>query len=265
MCSSYRDSLGVATLHHNIYASSRQRHPSINGGPEVLEFYNNVDYNWTNGHNISGDRFNLVNNYYKPGPSMRDGSLPLQFKSKQMPPSSRGYFSGNYFEGLPKKYNDDNYTAIDYNASGLGFKFGHDYQDTTREKFEAAKRFDAGKYQLTRIESAKDAYESCLKQSGCALVRDTVDQRLIKTIIENTGKIIDSQNEVGGWDMYPTIFRPAGFDTDHDGMPDAWERNAGLDSNDAADGNEDRNSDGFTNLEEYINGLTSKKGRTITQ
>ena len=65
--------------------------------------------------------------------------------------------------------------------------------------------------------------------------------------------------------MYPPIFRPAGFDTDHDGMPDAWERNAGLDSNDAADGNEDRNSDGFTNLEEYINGLTSKKVRTITQ
>ncbi len=35
-CTSFRDSKGVATLHHNIYASSRERHPSINGGPEVM-------------------------------------------------------------------------------------------------------------------------------------------------------------------------------------------------------------------------------------
>lgn len=48
----------------------------------------------------------------------------------------------------------------------------------------------------------------------------------------------------------------APIDSDQDGMPDTWEEQAGLDPNDAADRNGDRNSDGWTNLEEYINSLT---------
>ena len=89
-------------------------------------------------------------------------------------------------------------------------------------------------------------------------MRDAVDERLIKCIINKTGKVIDSQNDVGGWDLYPSVGRPAGFDSDQDGMPDAWERKSGLDPDDPADGNHDRNNDGFTNLEEYMNSLTQK-------
>jgi pectate lyase len=249
MCTSFRDNKGFATLHHNIYASSRNRHPSVSGGPQVLEFSNNVNYNWAGGHNISGEQFNLLNNYYKAGPSLK-AEYPLQFKSQEVTPVSRGYFSGNHFDGLPGKYNQDNYTAMNYKA------WGAKYKSTTRKFFEAAKRFDAGKYKLTKIESAKEAYESCLKKSGCSLVRDRVDERLIKTIINKTGKVIDSQNDVGGWDMYPSVLRPPGYDSDQDGMPDAWERKLGLNLNDPTDGNKDRNNDGFTNLEEYINSLT---------
>ena len=47
-----------------------------------------------------------------------------------------------------------------------------------------------------------------------------------------------------------------GFDTDQDGMPDKWEKKVGLNPKDPSDGNKDRNNDGFTNLEEYINSLT---------
>ena len=132
------------------------------------------------------------------------------------------------------------------------------YKGTTRKFFEASERFDAGKYKLTRIESAKEAYESCLKQSGCSLARDAVDERLIESILNKTGKVIDSQDEVGGWDRYPAIVRPPGFDTDQDGMPDAWEGKLDLNPDDPADGNQDRDNDGFTNLEEYLNGLTKR-------
>ena len=41
-------------------------------------------------------------------------------------------------------------------------------------------------------------------------------------------------------------------------MPDDWERSHGLDPNDPNDRNGDRNGDGFTNLEEYLNSLVQK-------
>ena len=165
-----------------------------------MEFCNNLNYNWSEGQNISGEQFNLLNNYYKAGPSLK-AEYPLQFKSQEVTPVSRGYFLGNYFDGLPDKYNSDNFSAINLEA------FNGRYKGTTRKLFAVSKRFDAGKYKLTKIETAKEAYESCLMKSGCSLVRDTVDERLIKSIINNTGKVIDSQNDVGGWDMYPSVLR----------------------------------------------------------
>ncbi len=248
MCTSFRENEGFATLHHNIYATSRNRHPTVSGGPKVMEFINNVNYNWSGGQNISGEQFNLLNNYYRAGPCS-NADHPLQFKSQEKTPISRGYFSGNFFDGLPEKFNQDNYTSMNYIASGK-------YKSTTRESFEAKERFDSGRYKLTKIESAKQAYESCLKKSGCSLVRDTVDERLIKSIINKTGKIIDSQKDVGGWDMYSPVTRPAGFDADRDGMSDAWELKHGLNPRDPSDRNKDLDHDGFTNLEDYLNNLT---------
>jgi hypothetical protein len=67
--------------------------------------------------------------------------------------------------------------------------------------------------------------------------------------------MIDSQSEVGGWDPYPEIKRPKDWDIDQDGMPNAWEKAHKLDPSDPEDRNQDADKDGFTNLEEYLNGL----------
>lgn len=256
MCSSFRQPKGQATIHHNIYASSRNRHPSIGGGANVTEFSNNVDYNWSNSNNIDGEQINVMGNYYKAGPSMTEGIFPIQFKSGKDAPVSRGHLAGNYFDGLPRKYNKDNFTAMNYEAC---FGPNSNYKATTREEFEASKRFDAGKYKLAKLETAQQAYESCLKFSGCSLERDLVDERFIKTIMDNTGKIIDSQSEVGGWDLYESINRPVDWDTDSDGMPNDWEIKKGFDPKNASDGKADKNGDGFTNLEEYLNSIASIK------
>jgi hypothetical protein len=37
-------------------------------------------------------------------------------------------------------------------------------------------------------------------------------------------------------------------------MPDEWETRYGLNPRDASDANQDRDTDGYTNIEEYING-----------
>lgn len=252
MCTSFRQPKGQATIHHNIYASSRSRHPSIGGGADVTEFCNNVDYNWSSSNNIDGEQINVMGNYYKAGPSMREGIYPIQFKSNKGIPVSKGFLEGNYFDGLPQEYNEDNYTAMNYEAC---FGPNSGYQATTREEFEVSKRFDAGKYKLANVQSAKDAYDACLKYSGCSLSRDLVDERFIKTIVNNTGKLIDSQKEVGGWDNYPKVNRPSAWDTDGDGIPNNWETKNGFDPNNSKDGNGDKDGNGFTNLEEYLNSL----------
>ena len=48
-------------------------------------------------------------------------------------------------------------------------------------------------------------------------------------------------------------------DSDNDGMPDAWEIKNGLNPKDANDASKDRNKDGYTNIEEYLNSVVSVK------
>ena len=101
-----------------------------------------------------------------------------------------------------------------------------------------------------------------LGQAGATLPkRDPVDVRIIESV--RTGKpttgngIIDTPADVGGWPEYKSA--PAPADTDHDGMPDGWEKRFGFNSNDPADGATDKDADGFTNVEEYLNGTDPAK------
>ena len=58
--------------------------------------------------------------------------------------------------------------------------------------------------------------------------------------------------DVGGWpDLAPGI---PWIDTDADGMPDEWETAHGLDPA-TADGATDRDGDGYSNLEDWLNSL----------
>jgi hypothetical protein len=68
--------------------------------------------------------------------------------------------------------------------------------------------------------------------------------------------IIDSPDEVGG---YPKYQGTPYVDSDGDGMPDAWEKQFGLNPNDASDAAMDKDNDGYTNLEEYLNGTDPTK------
>lgn len=82
--------------------------------------------------------------------------------------------------------------------------------------------------------------------------RDSLDANSIAEI-QNDG----SQNYIfashSGWGINPTyssVSRPAGYDTDRDGMADIWERSTfgSLD----AESNGDHDNDGYTNIEEFI-------------
>ena len=82
--------------------------------------------------------------------------------------------------------------------------------------------------------------------------RDGVDLRIIADVRNRTGHIIDSQTQVGGWPNLESA--PAFIDSDNDGLPDDWEIKHGLDPTNNLDNNLDNDGDGYTNIEEWLNG-----------
>jgi pectate lyase len=111
-------------------------------------------------------------------------------------------------------------------------------------------------------QTAQNAYSSVLAGAGASLVRDAVDLRVVNSVATGVATagprgdgIITDISQVGGYPVIPLVTRDANFDTDQDGMPNEWEARHGLNSANAGDRNGDFDTDGYTNLEEYLNDI----------
>jgi len=252
MCASYRDLSGPLTLHHNLFTTCRDRHPTLGSAKEgdpltVVDFRNNVIYNWSGATNFCDHFVNAVNNYWRPGPETKPQSLPIAMKGG-LPHAARGFMAGNVFEGHDD-WTKNNYAALDFQR-WLGPNSNYKYAGTLADwKADAPDLGD----NVPATQSAQDACEQVLARAGASLQRDAVDARVINNVREHKGRLINSQDQVGGWPTLKTL--PAPKDSDGDGMPDEWETAHGLNPNDPADNPKDRDNDGYTNLEEYINSL----------
>ena len=123
------------------------------------------------------------------------------------------------------------------------------------DRYRAADRFGTAAITTT---SAAEALERVLEGAGAiSPKRDAVDRRVVADVRQGTGAIIDTPEQVGGFPAYARAVAPA--DTDADGLPDGWEREHGLDAADGADGNQDRDGDGYTNVEEYLHALMRER------
>lgn len=101
-------------------------------------------------------------------------------------------------------------------------------------------------------DTASNAYKHVVSLAGYNNVRDAVDRRLISNVVNRTfANYLHSQSEVGGWPALNTYNVPT--DTDRDGLPDYWE--LALASNPQTANNNHTNSDGYTDLENYLNWL----------
>jgi hypothetical protein len=124
------------------------------------------------------------------------------------------------------------------------------------------------------IDEVTNAYKCVLSDVGCNQpLIDDHDARVIRETIDGTYTytgtgpyggspgLPNSQDDVGGWENYPTLVRPANFDTDHDGLPDWWETIKGLNpdslAGDFSDANVDLVGDEYTELERYLNWLAA--------
>jgi pectate lyase len=255
MLGSFRDLTAGVSLHHNLFASSRERHPTLGGSPRtnpkaVADFRNNVIYNVEGATNLGNCRINVINNFFRPGPNTPTDHLPLAIKAEN-PGATKVYLVGNVFEGRTA-LTRDNYRAIDFGRWNTG-----NYISTTVSAIRSDSEF--GTAGMPSTHSAQDAYEAVLAEAGASLARDAADARLVQGARDRTHHMIDSQEEVGGWpDLKST---PAPKDSDGDGMPDRWELDHRLNPNDASDGNRESDDDGYTYLEKYLNDLVSSENR----
>jgi hypothetical protein len=247
----------VGSFHHNLLAHCAGRNWSLAGGLDRsgrlagrLDIRNNVVYNWAHRTTDGGCReLNFVNNFYIPGPASQ------VFTLQKPDPGDPGrgmriYMTGNVIEDRPK-VNADNWTAVVL-----------DPQDLPRVKSDVP-LFES---HMT-TDSAQQAYESVLADVGANLPKqDAVDARILRdvkkrghTFVGSKSKlpgIIDSQTDTGGWPTYASAEPPV--DSDHDGIPDAWERQHGLNPQDPSDAARD-SGDGYTFLEKYLNQMTEHR------
>ncbi|MCF8503291.1 MAG: pectate lyase [Caulobacter sp.] len=227
--------------HHNLWADHQARMPrpgnytsaAVDPQGPLFEFRNNVFYNWGGGragYNADTDSqagYDFIANWYQPGP---DSEGALAFCEQN--PLARAWFAGNAMNGSVPT---DPWSLV-------GCRPGAGYRSP-------APLADSG----IATDTAARAYERVLATSGASRVRDAVDLRIIAGVRDRTGRLINSQADVGGWPVLKS--GPAWIDTDGDGMPDSWERAQGLDPSDGSDGAKDRNGDGWTNLEDWLNSL----------
>ena len=206
----------------------------------LLDFRNNVIYNWAGGHagynadKISVTRLNYVGNYLIPGPDSDANGIAYRTGS----PFNRAFFAGNFYNG---KMPENQWNLVQFRSG---------WTDEEIHAYKQSQPFETGPI---HPEDANTAYQRVLQIGGASLPkRDAVDTRIVKDVKQRTGKIIKSQKDVGGWPdaeigACPCRHRP-------DGMPDAWETAHGLNPNDP----EDRNAigeGGYTRLEQYLNEL----------
>jgi len=292
-----------ATFHHNLIAHHSNRTPRLCGSRysnkkemENVDIINNVIYNWTGegAYGAQGGYYNLMNNYYKPGPASVSAEIHCRLftayinnevdaneENQAAGIYGKFYVNGNYMDntvtGLTTKQQEEIAAANADNTSESAFKMkvvnakGNEVKEgivisvPSREQYLSSSQFVLWQdYRF--MQEAQTAYQSVLAYAGASNIPDKIDTRIIKETREGTvtysgsigglSGLIDTQTDVEGWDEYIES-RSTLTDTDGDGIPDNWETENGLNPNDKNDGSKYNLSKEYTNLEVYLNSLVN--------
>ena len=251
-----------ASFHHNLLAHNEGRNWSMSGGLDGAgsydghhDMFNNVCFNWgkraTDGGTHEGQ---FVANYYKMGPSTTKKILLEATLEGPHPGTQSYYVSGNIRENLSGSKTQDKENET-YNKV-VKAQHSQQWQVFVDQPF-----FDS----YANIETAEAAYKNTLSDVGCnqpeldnhdvRMVRETL-QGTTSTVGSKSGKkgLIDHEDDAEGFNGLNIVeeTRPTTWDSDQDGIPDIFEALKGWNSN-VANNNDDSDSDGFTDLEEYLN------------
>ena len=272
---------------------------------ENVDFRNCVMYNaqGTCYGGPGGGQINIVNNYYKAGPSQGlKGTTLNGLKVDVSTGKERGNQERITLVTLSNSSNSDKNHPELYDMTSRYFINGNTTETTkgsvTKNQDWKGISYDKGIPSLNGeyySPDAKNFYgdnvahvtisgKSCVKikmdapaptgevtthSAGASLYRDEIDARYMEEAKTGTAKykgsitqspgIIDKVSDVNGYTEanFGTATRPADFDTDKDGIPNAWEIANGLDPNDATDALTYSldSKEYYTNLEVYANSL----------
>lgn len=329
----------LASFHHNFVGHLMNRGPRFNGArygwtgytsnkdydtykwenpvqAENVDFRNCVMYNaqGTCYGGPGGGQINIVNNYYKAGPSQSlkettqngikvDVSTGKERGNQKritlVTLSNSGHSDKNHpelYDMTSRYFINGNTTettkgSVTQNQDWKGISYDKGIPSLNGEYYSPdAKNFYGDNVAHVTISgkscvkikmdapaptgevtthSAAESFSKVLAYSGASLYRDEIDARYMEEAKTGTAKykgsitqspgIIDKVSDVNGYTEanFGTASRPADFDTDKDGIPDAWEIANGLDPNDAADALTYSldSKEYYTNLEVYANSL----------
>lgn len=273
-----------STFHHNLWACNTGRNPSV-GMIHDFTFVNNVLFNWRHRTIDGGDHrsfYTIVNNYLKPGPGTPKTDVAFRLLKPESERSKtvfdhfgKAYVAGNVVEG------NDRVTKDNWDGG-----VQPDVRKVPLAEALAAIRADAPfAHAPITIHSATEAYAHVLAKAGATLPkRDAVDARVVEMVrsgtvgnaqatpedsalassvgyeekwvkeLEEGVKVgfITNPAQVGG---YPEYRGTPYVDRDGDGMSDTWEIARGLNPKDASDTNADPDGNGYTAIEDFINGV----------
>jgi len=228
------------SIHHSLFAHNEDRNPRVDD-PTIFDFRNNVIYYSNIATNLKLEyavssyptifntvKSNVINNVYKKSPTSGNRFI------LELDDQSRVYLSGNFTPAYPAGI------ANDFTMSNINGRLKN-INKLASPLATPPITTDATANVLTKV----------LANVGARLpTRDSIDTRIMNDVVNGTGTVGQDQNR------WPTLANgTAPTDTDHDGMPDAWETAQGLNPNDAIDRNGDKNNNGYTNVEDYLNSL----------
>lgn len=172
------------SFHHNLWAHHVQRMPrpgnytpaAIDPEGPLIEFRSNIFYNWGGtaaGYNADKDSaatYAFIDNCYITGPDTQGTYI---FREEN--PNAKSWFAGNSLNGaIPA----DPWSLV----KGL------------RNPLAAAPDIAP-----VSSDPATGGFAAVLTGSGASAPRDAVDARVVADVIDRRGRIIDSEDQVGGW------------------------------------------------------------------
>lgn len=254
-------------VHHNLFMHNMNRNPKIKS--MNAQSINNIvyDWSWWAAAFAGGVEIDIVGNLFKHGPSFIGANVEhccgflaspqeiLWRSDYTTGPPGRDpsiYIHGNKGPTNSRPH-ADNWSMMEEVNPGW-----------TRKERVPDRRFGRNElqhreYPIT-IHPVSELEEVLLPDVGASRRldehgnwisnRDAVDKRLVREYRSGTGKLVYNVDDVGG---FPAIAPGTPYaDTDRDGMPDTWEKARNLDPN-TNDSAGDRDGDGYTNIEEFIN------------